>query len=229
MRDRILQIYHQPDQKNGLIYEPFFNPPVPDHRYLFMESWAILKALNEGLHKNARYFGMLSPRFQEKYQGTAGDIKKFFLHEPKPFTKAGLQAKLNTSKSDIVALIRPPAHDFMAMAEYFHPGFERAMQTVLRAMGAQIVSGVCHQPIYFNYFLAREAVWNAFHVWLEEFINLFSTVPSLKALGMADSGYQRPWPEHFKSLFGIDYWPMFPFLAERLIMAFINNTYGIRS
>lgn len=223
--NRILQIYHKPEQLPGLVFEPYLNPPTAKEEYLFMESRVIAEAFHvRGLHKGYRYSGVLSPGYREKLDGLHSKRDKLggFMRTHADPSPENLNAFLDRSSADVVSLVKTKKHDLILVAERFHPYFGRTLRTLLTVMGIGMHDFECEDSVYFNYFLASEEFMTHFSFFIADAIKVMIEHPELRALAWMDSKYNKQFP--LTHLFGIDYWPLHPFIAERLISCYIKLT-----
>jgi hypothetical protein len=51
---------------------------------------------------------------------------------------------------------------------------------------------------------------------------IVSAPPEIRALFSADCKYGKPLPPHFKYIFGVNYWPYYPFIIERCISLYAD-------
>lgn len=220
MSSRILQIYYKDNQRSGLLFEPYHNPLRPgDRQYLALESDVMRRAASEGMHNGFRMFGVLSPAFVNKYREMGRS--KFFWTRSHRFSKTELETYLDITGADIVSLMRAGQHDFVHVAQIFHPGFFSAWNRLSQLMGIQRSSWRSSDVIYCNYFLAGPQIWDDFGHWLNVAIDYCMNDEELHAMVMADSRYQKPFPEDLRDAYGISYWPLLPFVLERLISAYV--------
>jgi hypothetical protein len=89
-------------------------------------------------------------------------------------------------------------------------------------MGIDIMEFGCPHPIYFNYFFAQKEFMSGFASFMKNAIYVMIHDPELSRLLMINSGYLKPFP--LQQQFGINYWPMHAFVAERLISIYIKLT-----
>ena len=76
--------------------------------------------------------------------------------------------------------------------------------------------------VYCNYFIAKKHIMHDFvDNFLQPGLNLLLNCDDLKEVALADSGYTEPVPVHFSRATGINYWPLVPFILERMINAYI--------
>ena len=75
-----------------------------------------------------------------------------------------------------------------------------------------------HNHIYCNYFVAKTDVYRDFvETYLNPTIDFLTHDPEFKVTSQSDSGYPHQPPPHFIQKTGFDYYPMRPFMLERLI------------
>lgn len=221
--NRVLQIYYKEEQLPALEYEPYNNPPSNDRRYLFMESNVIAKAFHyEKMHIGYKYSGVLSPGFKDKLNSFhAFKWDEGFMQSHKDFTPERLHEFLDTQDADVVSLTKAKPHDVVALGALFHANFGRTFRTLNALLGDPSMRFWADNPIYFNYFMGTESFMTEFSSYMDKCIKLMCLDPELNSLMWTNSGYKKDFP--LKEQFGIDYWPLHPFVAERLISIYIQK------
>lgn len=116
-------------------------------------------------------------------------------------------------------------HQFLNAAEKWHPGFKEVMKKILGSLGKSMPEEVkC--PIYQNHFVAKSEIY-------KRYVNKY-LVPAMAFMKedkdcWADSKYTQlnkidaANGEYLKSKIGVDYYPMHPFILERMFSIFCHN------
>lgn len=138
--------------------------------------------------------------------------------------------ELLESDYEVLSFTRNTHHHQMLFAsERWHPGFMRTMRIICGHAKISVPDEVT-QPVYQNAFMATREIYQDY-VWeyLGTVMHAISNTPELFALATADSGYHelaktdaapREW---LQEKIGMPYYPMAPFLLERLFSIFCHN------
>lgn len=116
-------------------------------------------------------------------------------------------------------------HQMMAAADKWHPGFTGIMKRLLQSIG-EIMPSEISRPIYQNHFAASAQVYKSYvNEWLAPIMEVMNEDKEC----WADSGYSQLAkqdslrPDRLQELIGVPYYPMHPFLLERLFSIFCHN------
>ncbi len=122
-----------------------------------------------------------------------------------------------------------PHHRMLDAAGKWHPGFRSTLQKIMDAIGKKCPHEV-KNPIYQNAFSApRETYMDYIKEYLSPAMYVMKNDPEINKLIMQDSNYSKldkSSPEKLKALkekIGIDYYPMAPFILERLFSVYCTN------
>jgi hypothetical protein len=120
-------------------------------------------------------------------------------------------------------------HSMLYAAEKWHPGFISTMKKLMEKMGEKMPSEV-KNPIYQNHFSADQSVYKAYvNEYLIPAKHLMVTDPEISTLAWKDSDYSNlnkknaATAEYLKEKIGVPYYPMIPFLLERLFSIYCHN------
>lgn len=120
-------------------------------------------------------------------------------------------------------------HGMLAFAEASHKGFMVTFRKIVEGIGKKC-PGEVKKPIYQNHFMAKREIYQDYvNEYLNPAMELMQNDPEINKLVMADSNYSTltsKSPEHLKELekkIGIPYYPMSPFLLERLFSVYVHN------
>lgn len=116
-------------------------------------------------------------------------------------------------------------HQMLAAADKWHAGFSGIMKRLLGSIGETFPSEI-KTPIYQNHFCASSEIYLAYiNDWLTPMMELMNDDKDC----WADSGYSQLAredalkPERLQELIGVPYYPLHPFLLERLFSIFCHN------
>jgi hypothetical protein len=120
-------------------------------------------------------------------------------------------------------------HQMLAAADKWHPGFRGIMKKILEAIGQKMPSEI-KNAIYQNHFAARADIYKAYvNDWLVPAMNIMDKDPEISKLCWQDSKYSNlakkdaATPEYLQEKIGVPYYPLHPFLLERLFSIFCHN------
>lgn len=120
-------------------------------------------------------------------------------------------------------------HDFFAFASAHHKNFRQTFEKMLNVAGLKMPSKVkC--PIYQNHFSARADIYkNYVSSYLIPCMEVIKNDPEVNKLAMVDSNYSQlarnsaATGEYLKEKIGVHYYPLVPFLLERLFSVYCTN------
>lgn len=120
-------------------------------------------------------------------------------------------------------------HQMIAAADAWHPGFKVIMQKILKNLGDSMPSEV-KNPIYQNHFCATRQVYQRYvFEYLSPSMILMNNDQELRELCWQDSKYSNLSKKDAASSdflmenIGVPYYPMHPFILERLFSIFCHN------
>lgn len=117
-------------------------------------------------------------------------------------------------------------HQMLAAAERWHPGFTKILKEILNRIGKKMPSEV-KNPIYQNHFSAKTEIYRDYvTTYLVPAMEVMNYHQDVKEMCMIDSNYSnltRNKAANLKNIIGIDYYPMHPFLLERLFSIYCHN------
>lgn len=216
---RIGQIWY--DERSRARLDPLFVPIRNRGLGRFFEAEVIRDAIAARWHEGADLVGIFSWRFSEKFPLRGGDVLSLVEGAPRSevYTFFGALAP---------AAIWPTA-------ERKHPGILTAAQLLLRRLAVGTPAGeLVAPPVYQHHFIAAAEVYERF---VEEMLApaigfmVDAGDSALQAALDVDSGYRdaRHTPELTRSVFGLDWLPLHPFVAERLFSTWLalNPAVGV--
>lgn len=120
-------------------------------------------------------------------------------------------------------------HDFFSFADAHHKNFRQTFEKMLSVAGLRMPSKVkC--PIYQNHFAGRADIYKDYvKSYLIPCMEVIKNDPEVNKLAMVDSNYSQlaknsaVSPEYLKQHIGISYFPLVPFLLERLFSVYCTN------
>ena len=161
-----------------------------------------------------------------KYEGNAIAVCSHKLLQKMPNNPYTVSGELFTQeyidkqmgKYDILFLQRHPGSTHMLQSmENWHPGSKFMLQELFRGMGFDFnVDQQLKHVVYSNHVMARTDIYKEYVGFL---IHARNTMNEMGELFFTDSGYTTlagPLPDNLKDSWGIDFWPMHPFICERL-------------
>lgn len=223
----IFQIWYKPGDVPALDFPVIRNLPNGDLRYLFFESRVMELAVQSGLHAKGDFFGLLSPNYLQKIEGCKHWGADVANTSREPVSKESiLQFIEDNSQYDVIGLTSHPPHFVCRFAEYYHPNFCRILQMVLDEIEYDVdIMEKNTRIVYFNYFVAKPQVIEQFvYELLSPFIHACYKNERLQEIVFRKhSNYVKELPENLREMYGIDFYPYAPFLAERLITLFLHK------
>lgn len=212
MKAELTQIIYKEEQR-GECY-PFANVHFNDKLTIFFENEVIKEVVRRS---TADKIGVCSWKLRQKQRWNV----------PKP---REITPELLESDYEVLSFTRNTHHHQMLFAsERWHPGFMRAMRIICSHVNITVPDEV-KQPVYQNAFMATKAIYEDY-VWeyLSPVMHAINNRPELFALATQDSGYHelsqrdtapREW---LQEKIGLPFYPMSPFLLERLFSIFCHN------
>lgn len=150
---------------------------------------------------------------------------RWYIGQPRDITQELLE-----SDYEVMSFTRnSPYHRMFSAAEANHKGFLHAFKKMCEAIGVKF-TGEVKIPIYQNHFSAKREIYQDYvKEYLNPVMETMTTDPEINKLVMADSNYSTltsKKPEHLKEIeqkLGINYYPLAPFLLERLFSVYVQN------
>jgi hypothetical protein len=117
-------------------------------------------------------------------------------------------------------------HRMFNAANLWHPGFLEIFDKIMAAIGVNR-PGEVKIPIYQNHFSAKRDIYQDYvKSYLVPAMEVMKNDPEINTLVMKDSKYSdlsHQSGEMLKEKIGINYYPLAPFLLERLFSVYIHN------
>jgi hypothetical protein len=213
MQIKAYQIYYDHAQEGSLnpLLIPYYNPPVFS---LCLENHVISELILTDAHKDCDYFGVFSWKFEKKHGRTLArvlplvddpsvDVYSFFSIHTKP--------------------------NMWSVAERWHKGVVELAQEIFNRIGkpeiAEKLTRIQTPTVYQNAFLARPELYEQYvKDWLVPFMETMKA-DDLRERLFIDSKYKTDVKKaQLMSVFGVPYYPLHPFLCERLFSTFLSQT-----
>jgi len=218
---KIYQIYYKDEQKSGL--EPEYIPYYNEKTTIYFESKVMVDLVNQGKHKNCDYFGVLAPEFRRKIKQTRFWGPTIANKSKRRFSPKEFERYVNSYRPDIATLCSHRPHAVFPVAERFHRGISKAVIKLIEKLKYKVFWDAKSKIIiYFNYFVARPNIYEDYvKNLLEPAIDLMENDREIKKLVNINSNYKKPVTPELKAQIGYEYYPLHPFICERLINLYI--------
>lgn len=205
----LYQIYYEPNQLQYLY--PFAKPYFNDRLTVFFESSVIRELVPKSIAKS---IGVCSWRLREK--------QRYYIGRPRPIT----EEVINSDYEVLSFTKNTKYHKMLANAAQSHAHFQPCFTKLLSAIGVNC-PGEIKNPIYQNHFCARSDIYRHYvERYLSRVMDTITNDPVINEMAMRDSNYSKlsqQNPEHLRDKIGLTYYPMVPFLLERLFSVFCQN------
>jgi len=127
--------------------------------------------------------------------------------------------------SDIVAFLPGGYRDIVLNGEQYHPGFQRAWNETWTYLGfdQERMSEPCFS-FFCNYWCATPEFMTFYCSLFSYFHHRLERTPSWKRTLWTNARYRGSIPpDTLRTLFGVPYYPLLPFVAERMICPFAKE------
>lgn len=199
----LYQLYYHPDQLKELY--PFSKPHFNEKLTMFFENTPIVELVR---NTKTEKICVTSWKLRQKFKYS------FFIANN--FTEDHLKGDY-----DVLSLTRNSKdHRMLRAAENWHPGFMEIMTKLWSRLGFRMPTEV-RSPINHNYFSAKTEIYREYiEKLLRPAMEFMENDTELFKLCIQDSKYtaleKTANVENIKKYLGLDYYPMFPFICERL-------------
>ena len=209
---RLIQIYYKDEQKTSCY--PFadlhFNPNLT----VYFENSCIRELVMAS--KDAK-ISVCSWKLKEKM--------RYYIGKPRELTQEVLD-----SEYDVLSFTKNTKHHHMIdAADHWHKGFREILTKILQKLSIPVPREV-KIPIYQNHFSARTDIYQDYvKTYLIPVMELMEKDSEINKLVMADSNYSvlskgnGILPDYLQKTIGIPYYPLVPFLLERLFSIYVHN------
>ncbi len=210
----IKQIYYNDESKASLL--DYFTPYENTSPTMFLENTVISEEVKKC---DAQYFGVVSHKVRHKINNFPYDRNE---------QKIGRGYFERVLPSCNILVLQRVAGNMMQQLEAWHAGSTDTLQMILDAIGYHFnVGSNIKWNVYSNHFIARYGIYEEYvRLLLDPAMAVMESDKNIKRRCMIDSGYTTltgPPPEHLQKAWGIGYWPMHPFLCERMFSIYIDN------
>jgi hypothetical protein len=215
---RVYQIIFREDQISKLDYLHVYNPDCT----VFFENTIIRNLINQNLHLESDYFGVVSHKLREKIGITKDNwknCKNIAKTSVKDFTPEQFQEELYKHRPDAMSFQRHIPHDPVTFANNFHPKFSKYFKEIMEKAGYKWEPTRFENIFYCNYFVAKSEIYEKYvKEMLAPCMDVMEGMPEL----MENSHYSEKLREDLKIKFGIKHYPYHPFLCERMFSYFAH-------
>lgn len=210
MAAQLIQLYYEDSQKIHCL--PFSQLHYNESLTCFFENAPISELV---LSTKADKIAICSWKLKEKL--------RWYIGKRRELTQEVLETEY-----DVLTFTRNTKyHQMLAAAETWHPGFLKTLDKILGSIGVTRPWEV-KIPIYQNHFAARTEIYQDYvKTYLIPAMEAIKE-PEINKLAMADSKYtqlsgSKITPEYLKERIGVPFFPLVPFLLERLFSIYVHN------
>lgn len=209
MASKLVQIYYEDSQKVHCypFADLYFNPSLT----IYFEN-AVIKDVV--LATEADKIAVCSWKLREKM--------RYYIGRPRPLT---LEV-LNSDYQVLSMTKNTKIHQTLKSADRWHPGFMKTFDKMIGKCGLTRPNEI-KEPIYQNHFSAKREIYQDYvKNYLIPCMDVIEKDPEVNAEAMRDSNYSgltRTNGDHLKSKLGISFYPLAPFLLERLFSVYCQN------
>ncbi|HEU5290540.1 MAG TPA: hypothetical protein VFU05_07870 [Cyclobacteriaceae bacterium] len=215
MAAELIQIYYHESQKE-FIY-PFAKPFFNNDLTIFFEN-SVIKDLV--MQSKAEKIGVCSWKLTQKLRWNIG----------KPQLKEHITEEVINSEYDVLPFTRNSKHHTMlGAAENWHPNFRSTLAKILEKLGISMPEEV-KIPIYQNAFMAKLEIYQDYvKSYLSPAMDMIQNDPEIYLDAVVDSNYtalakkDAADSDYLEQKIGLRYYPLAPFLLERLFSIYIHN------
>lgn len=209
MAAKLIQVYYAEEQKSKCY--PFADLYFNQTLTIFFESSIIKDVV---LSTKADKIGVVSWKLREKL--------RWYIGKPRELT----QEVLETDYEVLSFTKNTKDHRMLAAANRWHPGFLTTFDKILAKIGVSR-PGEVKIPIYQNHHISKTEIYKDYVIkYLSPAMDCMLNDPEINALAMADSRYSdltHQSAQHLEAKLGIAYYPLAPFLLERLFSIYVQN------
>lgn len=205
----LIQIYYHEDHLKELY--PFSIPYFNQSLTVFFENKVIADLVPKA---KVDKIGICSWKLRMKQRG-------FYIGRPKEITQEVIEGDY-----DILSFTKNTKyHTMLASAAQSHQFFQPTFDKILGKIGKSR-PGEVKNPVYQNHFCARTDIYRDYvSQWLIPAMEVMESDPEIRELCYKDSNYSNLSGESAANLqkqIGLSYFPMHPFLLERLFSVYHN-------
>lgn len=205
----LIQIVYHESQKEKCY--PFAHVHFTDTLTVFFENYWIEKFVNEATTEK---IAVCSWKLRSKM--------RYYIGQPRPLTQELLE-----SDYDVLAFTKNTKHHRMLeAANAWHPGFLNCLDKILKKLGISR-PGEIKIPIYQNAHSTKTHIYKDYVLkYLSPAMDVMQNDPEISKLCMQDSRYSdltHQSADHLESKLGLRFYPMHPFILERLFSIYVHN------
>lgn len=212
MAAELIQIIYDESQREACY--PFAKIYFNDTLTIFFENAIISEVVSAS---QADKIAVCSWKLREKM--------RWYIGRPRPITQELLE-----SEYEVMSFTKNTKHHKMfAAADKWHPGFLEMLKKLCESIGVKM-PGEVKIPIYQNHFSAKREIYQDYvKNYLNPAMEVMKNEPEINKMIMTNSNYSeldKTSPEKLKKLeqkIGIPYYPMAPFILERLFSVYVHN------
>lgn len=212
---KFYQIYYKDSQLSNLFSfaTPYFNNELT----IFFENVPISEIVP---YETSDKIAICSWKLKEKLCYNVGNPRK-----PEHITE-----EILNSEYDVLPFTRNTKyHEMIGAASTWHPGFKETMTRIVEGVGKKM-PGEVKIPIYQNAFSAKREIYQDYvKDYLNPAMELIKNDPEVYKMATVDSNYTQLMrqdcasPEYLQEKIGLPYYPLVPFLLERLFSVYVQN------
>lgn len=196
-------------------------------------AWARVVTLRQGPHtkymEGAAFLDLLPARREEwkdaSFVGTLSWRASEKIHIPDTLE----QVLQDVQGSDVVTLL-PSTERLLQQAVRSHPRFLECWLPLMARLGIEPAAAACPNTACFfcNYWLATPAWMDRWLAWFARAVEVLETAPELQDALWDKAGYSNSLPtERLLEIYNTPYFPLVPFLTERLAPFFFSHAQAI--
>lgn len=213
MSAKLTQIIYKEEQRAECY--PFANVYFNEKLTIFFENQVIAKLVPEA---TADKIGVCSWKLKQKQRWNVGKRRE-------------ITQEVLESDYDVLSFTKNTIyHQMLAASEMWHPGFMIALKAVCAGVWSINIPNEVSCPIYQNAFMASRSIYQDYvGEYLRPVMSAINYQAAAGVLATQDSRYHElakasaaP-KEWLKEQIGMPYYPMAPFLLERLFSIFCHN------
>lgn len=209
MAAELVQIYYHEKQKIHCF--PFSKLYYNESLTIYFENDPISKLVQE---TKSDKIGVCSWKLKEKLRWYIGHRREL------------TQELLETDYEVMTFTRNTKYHRFFQAADAWHPGFLEVLDKILSKIGISR-PGEVKIPIYQNAFIAKTEIYKDYvKNYLIPAMDCIKNDPEVNKMAMRDSKYSdltNQSAQHLKEKIGIEYYPLCPFILERLFSVYVHN------
>jgi hypothetical protein len=209
MAAKLIQLYYNDEQQEKIF--PFAVPYKTEGLTVFFENYWIKELV---LASKDEKIAVCSWKLKEKLRWYIGHRREL------------TQQVLETDYEVLTFTRNTKYHQMLAAANAWHPGFLKTFDKILAKIGVTRPNEV-KIPIYQNHFAARTEIYKDYvQNYLVPAMDCIQNDAEINEMAMRDSKYSdltNQSAAHLLLKIGICYYPMIPFLLERLFSVYVSN------